>query len=60
MLRRECLDHALILGGQHLREVLAEYPRHYDGHRPHQGLQQEPPLREPGHAVDITVRIKRG
>jgi hypothetical protein len=58
-LRRECLDHVLILGEQHLREVLAEYARHYNGHRPHQGLQQGPPLRKPGHAVDITARIER-
>ena len=59
-LRRGCLDHVLILGEQHLREVLAEYARHYNGHRPHQGRQQEPPLRQPGHAVDITARIERG
>jgi putative transposase len=39
--------------------VLAEYVRHYNGHRPHQGLQQEPPLRQPSHAVDITARIER-
>jgi hypothetical protein len=37
ILRRECLDHVLILGEQHLREVLADYARHYNGHRPRQG-----------------------
>ena len=58
-LHRECLDHVLILGERRLREVLAEYARHYNGRRPHQGRQQEPPLRQPGHAVDITARIKR-
>jgi transposase InsO family protein len=58
-LRLECLDHMLILGERHLRSVLAEYAQHYNGHRPHQGLQQEPPLREPGHAVDVTGRIER-
>jgi putative transposase len=35
----------LILGERRLRQVLAEYAWHYNGHRPHQGLQQEPPLR---------------
>jgi hypothetical protein len=59
-LRRECLDHVLILGEQHLRRILAEYARHYNGHRPHQGLQQEPPQRQPGRVVDITARIERG
>jgi putative transposase len=58
-LRRECLDHMLILDERHLRNVLAEYARHYNSHRPHQGRQQEPPLREPGRAADITARIER-
>lgn len=58
-LRRECPDHVLILGGRHLRSVLAEYTRHYNGHRPHQSLRQEPPLRESGHIPDITARIER-
>ncbi len=48
----------LILGERHLRKVLAEYARH-NGHRPHQDLQQKPPLREPGHPVDITATIER-
>ena len=59
LLGRECLDHVLILGGRHLRSVLAEYTRHYNGHRPHQSLRQEPPLRESGHILDITARIER-
>jgi hypothetical protein len=50
----------LILGERHLRKVLAEYARHYNGHRPHHGLQQESPLRESGQAADITARIERG
>ena len=58
-LRRECLDHMLILGEWHLREVLAEYAQHYNRHRPHQALQQQPPQRQPSQAVDITARIER-
>ena len=58
-LRRECLDHMLILGERHLRGVLTQYARHYNGHRPHQGLQQAPPPREPGHTVDFNARIER-
>jgi transposase InsO family protein len=48
----------LILGEGHLRQVLAEFTRHYNGHRPHQSLQQHAPLKS-GRASDITARIER-
>ena len=42
--RRECLDRILITGGRHLRLVLGEYADHYNIHRPHRTLQQNPPV----------------
>jgi putative transposase len=59
-LRRECLDHLLIYGERHLRQILAEYSLHYNEHRPHQSREQRPPLHEPGQTIDLTARIERG
>jgi transposase InsO family protein len=42
-LRRECLDHLLIIGRRHLGLVLQEYIAHYNTHRPHRALDQQPP-----------------
>jgi putative transposase len=58
-LRRECLDHLLVYGERHLRRILTEYSRHYNGHRPHQSREQRPPLHEPGQPIDVTARIER-
>jgi transposase InsO family protein len=47
-LRRECLDHVIVLDEQYLRSVLAEFVRYYNHERPHRtlGLQTpEPRLR---------------
>jgi len=41
--RRECLDHVLILGEAHLRRVLREYTTYFNGARPHQGIAQRVP-----------------
>ena len=42
--RRECLDHLLIVNEAHLRHVLAAYVAHYDRARPHRGLGQQTPI----------------
>ena len=42
--RRECLDHLLIVSEAHLRRVLTVYVGHYNQARPHQGLEQRTPL----------------
>jgi transposase InsO family protein len=41
--RRECLDHLLILGEHHLSRVLREYAAYFNRERPHQGLAQATP-----------------
>ena len=43
-LRRECLDHALLLGEEHLRRLLGEYVAYFNDCRPHQGRGQAIPL----------------
>ena len=43
-LRSECLDHLLIINERHLERILRTYARHYNRHRPHQGLAQETPI----------------
>jgi putative transposase len=57
--RTEITDRMLIFGERHLRSVLAEYARHYNGRRPHRSRGLRPP--RPDHpAADFTQhRIKR-
>jgi putative transposase len=43
--RRECLDHIIILSEPHLHHVLAEYAlRYFNRVRPHQGIGQRTPV----------------
>ena len=46
--RRECLDHLLVLGERQLRRVLREYVAFFNCERPHQGLGQALPEPSPG------------
>ena len=59
--RRECLDRMLIVGERHLRLVLDEYVDHYNTHRPHRGLHQNPPAGRlcPPAAVTSTRVLRR-
>jgi transposase InsO family protein len=43
-LRRECLDHLVILNEAHLRAVLAEFTRYYNRERPHRTLALGTPI----------------
>jgi hypothetical protein len=44
-LRRECLDHVLIVGERHLRRMLASYSSYYNESRTHLALEKDAPLR---------------
>ena len=57
--RTEVTDRMLIFSERHLRIVMAEYARHYNGRRPHRALQLQPP--RPDHPVaDLAQeRVKR-
>jgi len=41
--RRECLDHILLMSEGHLRRVVMEYVTYFNGARPHQGINQRVP-----------------
>jgi transposase InsO family protein len=59
-LRRECLDHLLITGPRHLAAVLPEFAEHYNTHRPHRSLQQQPPAsRTPPRSCAVVQPLRR-
>ena len=63
-LRRELLDHTLILNQNHLRTILTDYATHYNTARPHQGIAQHVPNDDPDQptatVIDLdTARIRR-
>jgi len=42
-IRRECLDHMIVLNEQHLRRIIAPYLRYYHGARTHLSLDKDAP-----------------
>jgi putative transposase len=43
-IRRECLDHLIIIGEDHLRRALRDYFDYYHSSRPHEGLERNSPI----------------
>jgi hypothetical protein len=50
-MRRECLDHVIVLGERHLRRVLTAYLTYYHGSRLHLSLEKDAPTPRPVHHV---------
>jgi transposase InsO family protein len=46
-IRRECVDHIVVLGETHLRRVLKSYARYYNEMRTHRSLDKDAPLSRP-------------
>jgi putative transposase len=42
-IRRECLDHVIVLGERHLRRILTDYLTYYHGSRTHLSLEKDGP-----------------
>jgi len=46
-IRRDCLDHAIVINEKHLRRVLRDYFKYYHGSRTHLGLEKDCPTPRP-------------
>lgn len=46
-IRRECVDHVVALGEQHLRKVLKSYANYYNTARTHRSLDKDAPVSRP-------------
>jgi hypothetical protein len=47
MIRRECVDHVIVLGEAHLRRILQAYARYYNDLRTHRSLDKDAPFSRP-------------
>ena len=46
-IRRECVDHFMVLGETHLRQILQSYARYYNHIRTHRSLDKDAPVSRP-------------
>jgi transposase InsO family protein len=50
-IRRECVDHFIVLGEAHLRRILRTYARYYNDIRTHRSLDKDAPLSRPAQRI---------
>ncbi len=51
-IRRECLDHVVVLNERHLQRILSSYLDYYHRWRVHQSLEMDCPARRAIHSID--------
>jgi len=54
-IRRECVDHIVVLGESHLRRTLREDARYYNTARTHRSLDQDAPVSRPVQRIERIV-----
>jgi len=52
-IRRECLNHVIVLGEAHLRRILRSYADYYNFVRTHRSLHKDAPISRPIHQAGI-------
>jgi len=54
-IRRECLDHMIVLGEAHLRKIMRAYAQYYNGLRTHRSLNKDAPISRPIQRVGLVA-----
>jgi transposase InsO family protein len=56
-IRRDCLDHVVVFGDRHLRQLLTEYQKYYNEARTHLSLKKDAPIPRAVHAIGQTLAV---
>jgi transposase InsO family protein len=52
-IRRECVDHIIVLGEMHLRWILKSYADYYNSVRTHRSLNKDAPVSRPAQQTGV-------
>ena len=55
-IRRECVDHIVVLGERHLRHVLLSYMKYYNEIRTHLSLEKDAPVVSVVNSIQLAIR----